>query len=64
MKTRIEKVGNIYVEFPESDKTQKRNGAEYLRRLVEWLNHRSEYLNEGKSHLDLIVEYNKERRKT
>ena len=59
MKTRIEKVGSIYVEFPESNKpVKKKNGAAYLRRLVKWLNNRPEYLNDDKSHLDLIVEYN------
>ena len=58
MKTRIEKVGKIYIEVPESEAPVKRNGAAYLRRLVDWLNHRPECLNDGKSHLDLIVEYN------
>jgi len=58
MKTRIEKVGSIYVGFPESEKSIKRNGADYLRRLVLWLDSRDEYLNDNKSHLDLIVEFN------
>jgi len=58
MAKRVEKVGSIYVEFPESNKPIKKNGATYLRRLVEWLNNRPEHLNDNKSHLDLIVEYN------
>lgn len=60
MKTRIEKVGTIFIEVPESEKfSPKKNGAEYLRRLVKWMDSRPELLNEDKSHLDLIVEYNK-----
>ena len=62
MKTRIEKVGSIYIEVPESENPKPKNGVIYLRRLVEWLNSRPEFLNENKSHLDLIVEYNIERR--
>jgi len=58
MKTRIEKVGSIYIEVPESETPRRKNGAAYLRRLVEWLNARPEHLNDNKSHLDLIVEYN------
>jgi hypothetical protein len=40
-------------------KKQKMNGAEYLRKLVEWINQRPETLNDGKSHLTLISEFNK-----
>jgi hypothetical protein len=58
MKTRIEKVGSIYIEVPESENPVKRNGAGYLRRLVKWLDSRPDELNDNKSHLDLIVEYN------
>ena len=54
MKTRIEKVGSIYIEAPESEKPYRPHGAEYLRRLVAWLNERPECLNDNKSHLDLI----------
>ena len=63
MKTRIEKIGSIYVEFPESNKPVKRDGANYLRKLVEWLDARPEHLNDNKSHLDLIVEYNTRNKK-
>lgn len=62
-KRRIEKVGSIYIDVPEG-KSVKRNGAKYIRELVEWMNSRPEVMNENKSHLDLIVEYNLERRKT
>ena len=62
MKTRIEKVGLLTIEMPESAKRKKRNGAAYLRRLVKWLDARQEYLNDDKSHLDLIVEFNLEHR--
>ena len=34
-------------------------GAYKLRDVVEWINDRPEILNFGKSHLQLIVEYNK-----
>jgi len=57
-KTRIEKVGSIYIEIPDTLKQKKKHGAEYLRRLVAWMDGRPEYLNEDKTHLDLIVEYN------
>jgi len=63
MKTKIVKVGLLSIEVPESKKQKKRNGAAYLRRLVKWLDARSEYLNDDKSHLDLIVEFNLENRK-
>jgi len=36
-----------------------KNGAEKLRNIVEWMNSRDEYLNENKSHLQLIKEFNK-----
>lgn len=39
--------------------TRSRNGAEYLRKLVEWLNSRPETMNENKSMLTLIAEFNK-----
>ena len=62
MKTRIEKVGSIFIEVPESDTPIKRNGVAYLRRLIKWVDSRPETMNDGKSHLDLIVEYNIENR--
>lgn len=40
-------------------KNQKQtNGAEKLRSIVQWMNNRKESLNENKSILDLIGEYN------
>lgn len=40
-------------------KSKKLNGAEYLRKLVEWLNSRPETMNQNKSTLTLIGEFNK-----
>ena len=57
MKT-IEKVGKITVEHNET-KEQNYRGAEYFRGLVEWMNNRNEHLNQGKSNLELMKEFNK-----
>ena len=35
-------------------------GVEFLRALVDWLDNRPEYLNEGKSPLNLITEFKTE----
>lgn len=56
MKT-IEKVGQITVSS-EPEKKQNYKGAEYLRALVDWINNRSEHLNENKSNLKLMNEFN------
>ena len=42
-------------------KTEKVTGANCLRMIVEWMNQRDEYLNDNKSLLTLIGEYNQER---
>jgi hypothetical protein len=57
MKT-FEKVGQITVEHNGSEK-QSYKGAEYFRALVEWMNNRNEQLNQGKSTLELMREFNK-----
>lgn len=42
------------------DESKKRNdGAKKLRAVVDWMNSRNEHLNQGKSHLELITEFNK-----
>lgn len=57
MKKEIVKVGKIYIQEPSSQNSVK-NGAEYLRGLVYWIDNRDDSLNINKSHLELIVEYN------
>ena len=57
MKT-IEKVGKITVEHNESKK-QDYKGAEYFRALVDWMNTRNEHLNQNKSTIQLMKEFNK-----
>lgn len=57
MKT-LEKVGKITIEHNETEK-QNYKGAEYFRALVEWLNNRNEHLNQDKSNLELMKEFNK-----
>jgi hypothetical protein len=54
----FEKVGNILIEH-NAEKKQVYDGANYFRRLVKWLDNRSERLNENKSTLQLMYEYNK-----
>ena len=51
------KVGKILVESSTVEH-QKYNGAEYFRRLVEWMNNRDEWQNENKSNLQLMREFN------
>lgn len=57
MKT-IKKVGQILVEDKKSEK-QNYRGAEYFRALVDWMNNRNEHLNQNKSNLELMAEFNK-----
>ncbi len=52
-----EKIGKITIEHRDTIQEDK-NGADKLRKIVEWMNKRPEHLNQNKSHLDLIVEYN------
>jgi hypothetical protein len=40
------------------NKDKTKNGAEELRNIVTWMNNRDEYLNENKTLLTLIGEYN------
>ena len=44
----------------ESNESSQVNGAKRLRDVVKWMNERDERLNEGKGHLELILEFNKE----
>ena len=57
-KREVQRCGSIYIDVP-AGKDKKRNGAKYLRDLVGWMNNRKESLNDDKSLLDLIDEYNK-----
>jgi hypothetical protein len=36
------------------------SGAEYLRAMVEWMNDRIEFDNDGKSPLELLIEFDKQ----
>lgn len=54
--------GKILCEaFIGKPQNQKFNGAKKLRDIVEWMNNRKESLNENKSHLELIAEYNNQK---
>ncbi|MBA7701399.1 hypothetical protein ES703_110135 [subsurface metagenome] len=55
MKTNGKKLCESIIVKP---KNQQFNGAKKLRDIVEWINNRKESLNENKSHLALIVEFN------
>jgi len=57
MKT-LEKIGKITIEH-NSTEQQKYNGAKDLRALVRWMDSRDERLNQNKSKLQLIREFNK-----
>ncbi len=56
MKNKGEQLCKAIIGNPE---TIPANGSEKLRNVVEWMNSRDEYLNENKSHLQLIKEFNK-----
>lgn len=59
MNATIEKIGQITVEHKSTNIKEKYNGTDYFRQLVKWLNNRAEYLNDNKSKLQLIGEFNK-----
>lgn len=53
---------NTSIDLSGSEKIEVKleyiDGADKLRDIVKWLDGRNEHLNQGKSHLDLIAEYN------
>lgn len=53
-----EKLCNDIIGKPDQ---KGKDGATKLREVVEWMNNRNEYLNENKSHLELIKEFNNEK---
>lgn len=50
---------NVKINYCQETHINHEEGAERLRKIVEWMNSRNEHLNQNKNYLDLIEEFDK-----